>query len=175
MTAGVKRHTHITKRFLSYFEDDRDQSYIYVDACVIDVVIINCRRRRRRIVEKIIIIFSKYTARSILSGREGQKQTTRSTNAVTPVKPKPDIRYLFFFLRGAFAMFRLASRERRVRTSVAYARRLRSADGKSRTLDPPKVRYDSLKVGVPRETWTDEKRWEQRIKFNTHSCAEIFS
>ncbi|VVC32615.1 DHS-like NAD/FAD-binding domain,NAD(P) transhydrogenase, alpha subunit, C-terminal,NADP [Cinara cedri] len=58
-------------------------------------------------------------------------------------------------------MFRLASREHRLRTSVAYTRRLRSADVKSRTVDVPtgpKVSYDLLQVGVPRETRTNEKR-----------------
>lgn len=69
------------------------------------------------------------------------------------------------------AMFRLASREHRLRTTVAYARRLRSAGSKfgaavdhPRTA-PPKAPYGSLRVGVPRETRTNEKRYEYNFFF----------
>lgn len=57
-------------------------------------------------------------------------------------------------------MFRLASREHRLRSSWKCApRRLKSAVRKSE----PRVPYNELKVGVPKETWSNEKRYERTI------------
>lgn len=80
---------------------------------------------------------------------------------------EPIIRHSYSFVNDhisshtKYVMFRLASsRESRPRTNIMIiARRLLQSSGPAKSSLESKIPYDRLKIGVPKETWTNEKRY----------------